>query len=168
MSEFLMTEITSFPRPRPEDAPFTRPGTSRNWIVAPLCSSTPGTTVRVVNSYAATSDFAPVTLFRRVDFPTDGKPTRVTVPSPDFFLPNNLLLHPLRKLSSQFRPACGYFGFQPAYMVRSCLIVLGLSDFVFYFLYLLLYAAHLEPADFGTEEMIFIFREKETAFKRSL
>src|SRR5665647_241098 len=84
MSEFRITEITSFPRPRPEDAPFTSPGTSRNWIVAPLCSSTPGTTVRVVKSYAPTSDFASVSLFRSVDFPTDGKPTRVTVPSPDF------------------------------------------------------------------------------------
>jgi hypothetical protein len=45
-------------------------------------------------------------------------------------------------------------------MMGSCLVILGLPDFVFYFLYLLLYTAHLEPADFGTEEMIFILFEK--------
>jgi len=48
----------------------------------------------------------------------------------------------------------------------SCLIVHGLSKFVFDVLYLLLYAAHLEPADLGTKEMIFILIEKETVSKR--
>lgn len=34
----------------------------------------PGTAVRVVNSYAAASEWVPVSLVIRVDFPTDGKP----------------------------------------------------------------------------------------------
>ena len=35
----------------------------------------PGTVVRVVNSYAATSLYTPARLDSRVDLPTDGKPT---------------------------------------------------------------------------------------------
>jgi hypothetical protein len=34
----------------------------------------PGTVVNVVNSYAATSEYTPARLLRRVDFPTEGKP----------------------------------------------------------------------------------------------
>jgi len=42
-------------------------------------------TSSVVKAYAATSLLAPVSLFRSVDFPTLGKPTRATVAFPDFF-----------------------------------------------------------------------------------
>eukprot|EP00982_Pelagococcus_subviridis_P013652 31269-Pelagococcus_subviridis.AAC.13 len=40
--------------------------------------------VSVVNSYAATSLNVPVSLFRSVDFPTDGNPTKPTRQSPVF------------------------------------------------------------------------------------
>ena len=39
--------------------------------------------VRVVKEYAATSDFVLVILLRRVDLPTEGKPTRAMRASPD-------------------------------------------------------------------------------------
>ncbi|OPY36298.1 MAG: hypothetical protein A4E40_01515 [Methanoregulaceae archaeon PtaU1.Bin059] len=84
MSAPLTTPITSLPRPFPIAAPAMRPGISRIWILAPLCSRAPGTTVRVVNAYAATSLFVPVRVFRSVLFPVEGKPTRTTVASPDF------------------------------------------------------------------------------------
>lgn len=45
---------------------------------------TPGTVVRVVNSYAATSEYTPARLLSSVDFPTDGKPTKPTLASPVF------------------------------------------------------------------------------------
>lgn len=45
---------------------------------------TPGTVVSVVNSYAATSEYTPARLLRRVDFPTDGKPTNPIRASPVF------------------------------------------------------------------------------------
>ena len=44
----------------------------------------PGTTSRVVKWYAATFDFALVSLLSRVDLPTLGRPISTTVPSPDF------------------------------------------------------------------------------------
>lgn len=44
----------------------------------------PGTVVRVVNSYAATSEYTPAKLLRSVDFPTDGNPTKPTLASPVF------------------------------------------------------------------------------------
>ena len=37
----------------------------------------------VVKEYAATSDFVLVILERNVDFPTEGKPTRAILASPD-------------------------------------------------------------------------------------
>lgn len=40
--------------------------------------------VRVVKEYDATSERVFVTLDRKVDFPTDGKPTRAMRASPDF------------------------------------------------------------------------------------
>jgi len=40
--------------------------------------------VSVVNEYAATSDFVLVILERKVDLPTDGKPTSAMRASPDF------------------------------------------------------------------------------------
>jgi hypothetical protein len=45
---------------------------------------TPGIQVSVVNSYAATSEKVPVSLFSNVDFPTEGKPIKPTLTSPDF------------------------------------------------------------------------------------
>lgn len=39
--------------------------------------------VRVVKEYAATSDLVFVILDRKVDFPTEGKPTRAIRASPD-------------------------------------------------------------------------------------
>ncbi len=39
--------------------------------------------VRVVNEYAATSDLVFVIFERKVDFPTEGKPTRAIRASPD-------------------------------------------------------------------------------------
>ena len=44
------------------------------WTLAPLYLMTPGTVVRVVNSYAATSEYTPARLVRRVDLPTEGNP----------------------------------------------------------------------------------------------
>ena len=61
------------------------PGRSRIWISAPPYSSTPGIAVRVVNEYAATSDFVLVIFERNVDLPTDGKPTKAILASPDFW-----------------------------------------------------------------------------------
>jgi hypothetical protein len=60
------------------------PGRSRIWISAPPYSRTPGIAVRVVKEYAATSDFVLVIFERKVDFPTEGKPTRAIRASPDF------------------------------------------------------------------------------------
>ena len=65
-------------------APAIRPGISRIWILAPLYSIAPGTTVRVVNAYAPTSLAVPVIRFRSVLFPVEGNPTSTTVASPDF------------------------------------------------------------------------------------
>jgi len=59
------------------------PGKSRIWISAPPYSSTPGIAVSVVKEYAATSDLVFVILERKVDLPTDGKPTRAMRASPD-------------------------------------------------------------------------------------
>ena len=42
----------------------------------------PGTVVRVVHSYAATSLYTPARLDSRVDLPTDGKPTNPILESP--------------------------------------------------------------------------------------
>ena len=44
----------------------------------------PGTTVKVVNAYAPTSDFASVNAFKSVDLPELGNPIKITVPSPVF------------------------------------------------------------------------------------
>lgn len=75
-------EITCRPLPLPSEAPSIIPGRSRSWISAPPYSSTPGMAVRVVKAYEATSDFVLVTLDRKVDFPTDGKPTSAIRASP--------------------------------------------------------------------------------------
>jgi hypothetical protein len=60
------------------------PGKSRIWISAPPYSRTPGIAVRVVKEYAATSERVLVILERKVDLPTDGKPTSAIRASPDF------------------------------------------------------------------------------------
>src|SRR3954453_10953701 len=75
--------MTCRPRPLPSEAPSMIPGKSRIWISAPPYSRTPGIAVRVVKEYAATSDFVLVTFERKVDFPTEGKPTRAIRASPD-------------------------------------------------------------------------------------
>lgn len=43
---------------------------------------TPGIQVKVVNSHWATSEYVPVNLDRRVDFPTEGNPTKPILASP--------------------------------------------------------------------------------------
>lgn len=78
----LAVAITCLPLPFPSLAPSIIPGRSITWILAPLKVSRPGTAVRVVNSYAATSLKAPVSLVKRVDLPTEGKPTKPTLVSP--------------------------------------------------------------------------------------
>jgi hypothetical protein len=60
------------------------PGKSRIWISAPPYSRTPGMAVKVVKEYAATSERVFVIFERKVDFPTDGKPTKAILASPDF------------------------------------------------------------------------------------
>ena len=50
--------------------------------MAPRYLITPGMHVSVVNSYAATSEKVPVSLFSSVLFPTDGNPTMPTRQSP--------------------------------------------------------------------------------------
>jgi hypothetical protein len=74
--------ITCLPLPFPSAAPSMIPGKSRTWISAPPYSSTPGIAVRVVKEYAATSLFVFVILDRKVDLPTDGKPTSAMRASP--------------------------------------------------------------------------------------
>ena len=78
----LAAEMTWRPRPLPSEAPSMIPGRSRSWISAPPYSRTPGMAVRVVKEYEATSDLVLVTLERKVDFPTDGKPTNAIRASP--------------------------------------------------------------------------------------
>jgi len=78
----LAAEITCLPRPFPSAAPSIIPGKSRIWISAPPYSSTPGIAVSVVNEYAAASLLVLVILDRKVDLPTEGKPTRATRASP--------------------------------------------------------------------------------------
>lgn len=80
----LAALITCRPLPFPSDAPSMIPGKSRICISAPPYSSTPGIAVRVVKEYAATSDFVLVILERKVDLPTEGKPTSAIRASPDF------------------------------------------------------------------------------------
>lgn len=53
-------------------------------ILAPLYLMQPGTVVSVVNSYAATSEYTPAKLESKVDFPTEGKPTKPIRASPVF------------------------------------------------------------------------------------
>ena len=60
------------------------PGRSRICISAPPYSNTPGIAVRVVKEYAATSDLVFVILDRKVDLPTEGKPTSAIRASPAF------------------------------------------------------------------------------------
>jgi hypothetical protein len=75
--------MTCLPRPLPSAAPSMIPGKSRTWISAPPYSNTPGIAVRVVKAYDAASDFVLVTLDKKVDLPTEGKPTRAIRASPD-------------------------------------------------------------------------------------
>ena len=75
-------EMTCRPRPLPSEAPSMIPGKSRIWISAPPYSRTPGIAVSVVKEYAAVSLLVLVILDRKVDFPTDGKPTSATRASP--------------------------------------------------------------------------------------
>lgn len=74
--------MTCLPLPFPSDAPSIIPGRSRTWISAPPYSSTPGMAVKVVKEYAATSLFVFVILERKVDLPTEGKPTSAMRASP--------------------------------------------------------------------------------------
>ena len=90
MSHERITPRISFPLPFPSAAPLIKPGKSRIWIFAPLCSIKPGIHVRVVNAKLPASDFASVTFVIRVDLPTEGKPTNATDASPDFFTSNPL------------------------------------------------------------------------------
>ena len=74
--------ITCLPLPFPSEAPSMIPGKSSTWISAPPYSRTPGMAVRVVKEYAATSLFVLVILDRKVDLPTEGKPTSAIRASP--------------------------------------------------------------------------------------
>mmetsp|Transcript_22866 Transcript_22866/g.71666 ORF Transcript_22866/g.71666 Transcript_22866/m.71666 type:complete len:206 (+) Transcript_22866:483-1100(+) len=87
-SHVRAAEITCRPRPFPVAAPSMIPGKSRTCIRAPRYRSVPGIAVSVVNSYAAASDFVPVSVVSSVDFPTLGNPTRPTRVSPTFFTSN--------------------------------------------------------------------------------
>lgn len=84
MSLVFAAEMTCRPLPLPSAAPSMIPGRSRIWISAPPYSRTPGMAVKVVKEYAAISDFVFVILERKVDFPTEGKPTRAMRASPLF------------------------------------------------------------------------------------
>merc|ERR1711952_268734 len=77
-SAVLATAITCRPRPFPWDAPSMIPGRSSSWMLAPLCSITPGMQVSVVNSYEATHDSVLVRVDSKVDLPTEGKPIIAT------------------------------------------------------------------------------------------
>lgn len=78
----LAAEMTCLPLPLPSEAPSMIPGRSSSWISAPPYSSTPGMAVRVVKAYEATSDLVLVTLDKKVDLPTEGKPTSAIRASP--------------------------------------------------------------------------------------
>ena len=84
MSQERITPRISFPLPFPSAAPLIKPGKSKIWILAPLCSIRPGIQVRVVNAKLPASDLASVTFVISVDLPTEGKPTSATEASPDF------------------------------------------------------------------------------------
>ena len=71
------------------------PGRSNNWILHPLWYRFPGMAVSVVNSYPAASDLVSVSLERREDLPTLGKPMRDTRPSPDRATSNPRLPSPI-------------------------------------------------------------------------
>jgi hypothetical protein len=75
-------DMTWRPLPFPSDAPSMIPGRSRIWISAPPYSKTPGIAVKVVKEYAATSDLVLVIFDKKVDFPTEGKPTSAIRASP--------------------------------------------------------------------------------------
>ena len=57
--------------------------------------------VSVVNEYAAISDLVLVILDRKVDFPTDGKPTRAMRASPDLDTSKPCWLGPLEVVGSR-------------------------------------------------------------------
>ena len=82
-----MTDNTSLPLPAPLAAPSISPGRSSIWMFASLYFNTPGTTSKVVNAYDPVSLSASVKLFKSVDFPTLGNPTKATVASPAFLTP---------------------------------------------------------------------------------
>ena len=82
ISLVFAAEMTCRPRPLPSAAPSIIPGRSRIWISAPPYSSTPGIAVKVVKEYAAIIDLVLVILERKVDFPTEGKPTSAMRASP--------------------------------------------------------------------------------------
>lgn len=79
----LATAIMALPLPLLSLAPSTIPGRSKSCTLAPFSLNIPGIQATVVNSHYATSDSVPVTLLRRVDFPTEGKPIRPILASPD-------------------------------------------------------------------------------------
>eukprot|EP00056_Hartaetosiga_gracilis_P006068 m.92737 g.92737 ORF g.92737 m.92737 type:complete len:318 (-) comp12366_c0_seq3:1173-2126(-) len=88
------TAMTCRPRPLPSFAPSIIPGRSRSCTFAPLYRITPGTVVNVVNSYAAASEYTPARLVSKVDFPTEGNPTKPTRASPVFGTSNPSPLPP--------------------------------------------------------------------------
>ena len=87
--------LTCRPRPFPYAAPSMIPGRSNSWILHPLWYRFPGMAVSVVNSYPAASDLVSVSLERREDLPTLGKPMRDTRPSPDRATSNPRLPSPI-------------------------------------------------------------------------
>ena len=90
-SETLATARTCRPFPCPEAAPSTIPGRSSSWILASLMIRFPGMQDRVVNSRSLISDLVDVSAHSRLDFPTDGKPTRETLAFPHFSTANPTL-----------------------------------------------------------------------------
>ena len=82
--------MTWRPLPLPSLAPSIIPGRSSTWISAPPYSRTPGIAVRVVKEYAATSLLVLVILERKVDFPTEGNPTKAIRASPLLLTSNPL------------------------------------------------------------------------------
>ena len=87
-SDALATAKTYLPLPLPCAAPSMIPGRSSNQILALLQWMTPGIHVSVVKWKLEVAETVSVILDKRLDFPTEGKPTRETRAFPYFCTAN--------------------------------------------------------------------------------
>lgn len=82
--QVLATAMTCLPLPLFSLAPSIIPGKSSIYILAPLYLKTPGTHVKVENSFSETRELIPATKLMKVDLPTEGNPINPILASPVF------------------------------------------------------------------------------------